>query len=163
MPQPDSLKWIVEHLERDPRVHEVAYNAAVVENIDANVSRLGLMVLGFTVLAIDHRDRLDQQHDTPGDLQQALPDPHHAPGGRHAVVHQETLPRPKPVARRRGLRCWPSDFWWACCNGIKRYMPDLLAFTDMVTLAMLFGGVVVLGFADLLRSPLGSRCGATFA
>ncbi|MCB0811535.1 MAG: ABC transporter permease, partial [Flavobacteriales bacterium] len=28
---------------------------------------------------------------------------------------------------------------------VKRYMPDLLAFTDMPTLALLFGGVVLLG------------------
>jgi hypothetical protein len=46
---PDSLKWIVEHLKQDQRVQEVAYNAAVVENIDANVKQAGLLVLGFTV------------------------------------------------------------------------------------------------------------------
>jgi cell division transport system permease protein len=50
--QADSLKWIVEQLKKDRRVQEVAYNAAVVENIDANVSKVGLLVLGFTVLLL---------------------------------------------------------------------------------------------------------------
>ena len=50
--QPDSLKWIVEHLKQDRRVEEVAYNAAVVENIDANMGKLTLIVLGFTALLL---------------------------------------------------------------------------------------------------------------
>ncbi|MCB0764993.1 MAG: permease-like cell division protein FtsX, partial [Flavobacteriales bacterium] len=50
--QSDSVRWIVEHLEADPRVQEVAYNAAVVENIEANMGRIGLFVLGFAVLLL---------------------------------------------------------------------------------------------------------------
>ena len=50
--QTDSLKWIVESLKKDQRVQEVAYNAAVVENIDANLSKIGLLVLGFTALLL---------------------------------------------------------------------------------------------------------------
>ncbi len=33
-------------------MQEVAYNAAVVENIDANVNKIGLLVLGFTALLL---------------------------------------------------------------------------------------------------------------
>jgi len=50
--QPDSLRWIVEHLERDARVQEVAYNAAVVENIDANMGKLRWIMLGFSALLL---------------------------------------------------------------------------------------------------------------
>ncbi|MBK8709978.1 MAG: hypothetical protein IPN30_16050 [Flavobacteriales bacterium] len=34
----------------------------------------------------------------------------------------------------------------------QRYMPDLLAFTDMPTLAMLFGGVLAVGLVISLLS-----------
>src|SRR5690606_27038076 len=50
--QPDSLNWIVAHLKQDSRVQEVAYNAAVVENIDANMGKLTMVVLGFTALLL---------------------------------------------------------------------------------------------------------------
>ncbi|HQW87979.1 MAG TPA: permease-like cell division protein FtsX, partial [Flavobacteriales bacterium] len=49
---PDSVQWIVDRLQHDPRTHEVAYNAAVVRNIQANMNKLGLAVLGFSVLLL---------------------------------------------------------------------------------------------------------------
>ena len=50
--QPDSLKWIVDHLQKDVRVHEVAYNASIVENLDANFMKLNIGGLVFLVLLI---------------------------------------------------------------------------------------------------------------
>ena len=50
--RPDSLRWIVQHLQQDERTQEVAYNAALVENIDANLRKLGLVLLGFCALLL---------------------------------------------------------------------------------------------------------------
>ena len=50
--RPDSLAWIVGHLEKDARVDEVKYNKDVVENIDGNMRKLGVLLLGFAVLLL---------------------------------------------------------------------------------------------------------------
>lgn len=142
--QPDSLRWIVEHLRKDPRVEEVAYNAAVVENIEANMGRLTLIVLGFSVLLliiavalIDNTIRL-------------------ATHGRRFLIHTMHL-----VGATRWFIKRPfmiQSFWQGVIGAVlamgllagalelaRRYMPDLLAFTDMPTLALVFAGVLVLG------------------
>lgn len=49
---PDSLAWIVGHLEKDARVDEVKYNKDVVANIDGNMRKLGLLLLAFAVLLL---------------------------------------------------------------------------------------------------------------
>ncbi|MEZ4739813.1 MAG: permease-like cell division protein FtsX [Flavobacteriales bacterium] len=140
----DSLKWIAEHLQRDPRVHEVAYNAAVVENIDANVGRLGLMVLGFTVLLLIIAIALINNT-----IRLAIYSKRFLIRTMHLVGATQWFIK-KPFL---GQSLWQGivgsvlaiGLLVALLQGIKRYMPDLLAFTDMTTLAMLFGGVVVLG------------------
>jgi cell division transport system permease protein len=96
--QPDSMAWIIGHLQEDPRIEEVKYNKDVVDNIDANMQKLGVLLLGFTALLLIIAVGPDQQHDPPGHLQPPLPDPHHAPGGRHAMVHQAALPGTEPLA-----------------------------------------------------------------
>lgn len=49
---PDSLNWVVSHLQKDTRVQEVAYNPTLVENIDSNLNKLGLVLLAFSVLLL---------------------------------------------------------------------------------------------------------------
>lgn len=49
---PDSLKWVADHLRQDPSVHEVKYNPVVVENIDANMGKLRWIMLGFSALLL---------------------------------------------------------------------------------------------------------------
>lgn len=140
----DSLKWIVEHLERDPRVHEVAYNAAVVENIEANVGRLGLMVLGFTALLLIIAIALINNT-----IRLAIYSKRFLIRTMHLVGATQWFIK-KPFL---GQSLWQGlvgailavGLLVGLLQAVKRYMPDLLAFTDMPTLALLFGGVVVLG------------------
>ncbi|MFT3884305.1 MAG: permease-like cell division protein FtsX [Flavobacteriales bacterium] len=49
---PDSLRWVAEHLRKDPNVDEVQYNAVVVENIDANMGKLRWALLLFSALLL---------------------------------------------------------------------------------------------------------------
>ena len=143
-PKADSLKWIAEQLQRDPRVHEVAYNAAVVENIDANVGRLGLLVLGFTVLLLIIAIALINNT-----IRLAIYSKRFLIRTMHLVGATQWFIK-KPFL---GQSLWQGimgsvlaiGLLVALLQGIRRYMPDLLAFTDMTTLALLFGGVVLLG------------------
>ncbi len=142
--QPDSLRWIVEHLRKDARVQEVAYNAAVVENIERNMGRLTWIVLGFTVLLliiavalIDNTIRL-------------------ATHGRRFLIRTMHLVGATKWFIRRPFMA--QSFWQGVMGAVlamgllagalhlaRRYMPDLLAFTDMPTLALVFAGVLLLG------------------
>ena len=49
---PDSLKEIADHLRQDPGVQEVKYNPVVVENINANMGKLRWVLLGFSALLL---------------------------------------------------------------------------------------------------------------
>ncbi len=142
--QPDSMKWIMEHLQQDPRVQEVAYNATVVENIDANMGKLSLLVLGFTLLLLIIAVAL---------INNTI---------RLAIYSKRFLIRTMHLV---GATKWfikkpflGQSFWHGIVGAvlaigllvgalqlIRVYMPDLLAFTDMPTLAVLFGGVILLG------------------
>lgn len=142
--RPDSMKWIVEHLEQDPRVQEVAYNATVIENIDANMNKLGLLILGFTVLLLIIAVAL---------INNTI---------RLAIYSKRFLIRTMHLV---GATRWfikrpfiGQSFWQGIVGSflaigllvgliqlVRTYMPDLLAFTDVIVLGMLFGGVVLLG------------------
>jgi cell division transport system permease protein len=142
--QPDSLRWIVEHLKQDARVQEVAYNAAVVENIDANMERLGLLVLGFTALLliiavalINNTIRLAIYS------KRFLIHTMHLVGATRWFIKRPFL----------GQSFWQGMIGAFLAVGLltgalqlaRSYMPDLLAFTDVPTLALLFALVVLLG------------------
>ena len=149
--QADSLKWIVEQLKKDPRVQEVAYNAAVVENIDANVSKVGLLVLGFTVLLLFVAIAL---------INNTI---------RLAIYSKRFLIRTMHLV---GATRWfikrpflLSGLWQGLIASVlavggllallwlgRRYVPDLLAFTDAVSLGLLFGTVVLVGLLIALLS-----------
>jgi cell division transport system permease protein len=138
------LKWIVEHLERDPRVHEVAYNGAIVENIDATVNRLGLLVLLVTALLLIIAIALINNT-----IRLAIYSKRFLIRTMHLVGATQWFIK-KPFL---GQSLWQGLVGAVLAVGllvgllqaVKRYMPDLLAFTDMPTLALLFGGVVLLG------------------
>lgn len=149
--QPDSLKWIVEQLERDQRVQEVAYNAAVVENIDANVGRLGLFVLGFSVLLLIIAIALINNT-----IRLAIYSKRFLIRTMHLVGATQWFIK-KPFL---GQSFWQGVIGAVLAIGllvgllqlVKHYMPDMLAFTDMRTLAMLFGAVLLLGLLISLIS-----------
>ncbi|HQV75825.1 MAG: permease-like cell division protein FtsX [Flavobacteriales bacterium] len=149
--QPDSLKWIVEQLEGDQRVQEVAYNAAVVENIDANVGRLSLFVLGFSVLLLIIAIALINNT-----IRLAIYSKRFLIRTMHLVGATQWFIK-KPFL---GQSFWQGVIGSVLAIGllvgllqlVKHYMPDMLAFTDMRSLAMLFGAVLVLGLLISLIS-----------
>lgn len=142
--QPDSMKWIVEHLKSDRRVQEVAYNAAVVENIDGNMAKLnlgGLIFLGLLLfvavalinntirLAIYSKRFLIRTMHLVGATQWFIKRPFLASG-----VWQGLIAALLAVGVLTGL-----------LQLGKEYVPDLLAFTDVTALAVLFAVVLVVG------------------
>ena len=149
--QPDSMKWIVEHLKSDGRVQEVAYNAAVVENIDGNMDKLnvgGLIFLALLLfvavalinntirLAIYSKRFLIRTMHLVGATQWFIKRPFLASG-----VWQGLIAALLAVGVLTGL-----------LQLGKEYVPDLLAFTDTYTLAILFGVVIVVGLLISLAS-----------
>lgn len=149
--RPDSLKWIVEHMKQDRRVEEVAYNAAVVENIDANMGKLTLIVLGFTALLLIIAIAL---------INNTI---------RLAIYSKRFLIRTMHlVGATQWFIKWPfmgQSLWQGLLGGVlaigllvgllqlaQRYMPDLLAFTDAFRLGLLFAGVLALGLLISLAS-----------
>ncbi|MCW5900055.1 MAG: permease-like cell division protein FtsX [Flavobacteriales bacterium] len=148
---PDSLRWIVEQLKNDTRVQEVAYNAAVVENIDANMRRLGLVVLGFTALLLVIAVALINNT-----IRLAIYSKRFLIRTMHLVgATQWFIKRPF-----LGQSFWQGVFGALLALGLlagllqllKRYVPDVLAFTDMPTLALLFATVLATGLLIALAS-----------
>lgn len=149
--QPDSLKWIVDHLQKDARVHEVAYNASIVENLDANFMKLNIGGLVFLVLLIFVAVAL---------INNTI---------RLAIYSKRFLIRTMHLV---GATKWfikkpflMSGVWQGLVAAVlavgglvallwmgKRYVPDLLAFTDALSLALLFGTVVFVGLLIALLS-----------
>jgi len=149
--QPDSLKWIVAHLKQDSRVQEVAYNAAVVENIDANMGTLTLGVLLFSTLLLIIAIALINNT-----IRLAIYSKRFLIRTMHLVGATQWFIK-KPFL---GQSFWQGIIGALLAVGllagllqlVKRYMPDVLAFTDMPTLAVLFGAVVLLGLLIALLS-----------
>lgn len=147
----DSVKWIADQLRKDRRVEEVAYNAAVVENIDTNMRKLTLIVLGFTALLlivaialINNTIRLSIYS------KRFLIRTMHLVGATHWFIKRPFL----------GQSLWQGLLGAVLAVGLlvgllqlaQHYMPDLLAFTDVRTLAILFVGVLLLGLLISLVS-----------
>ena len=148
---PDSLRWIVEHLERDPRVHEVAYNAAVVENIEANMVKLNLgglvllaLLLFVAIALINNTIRL-------------------AIYSKRFLIRTMHLVGATPWFIKRPFLA--QGFWQGVAAavlavgvmvGLMRlglhYVPDLLSFTDTTSMIVLFAGVLLLGLLISMAS-----------
>ncbi|MBK7944890.1 MAG: hypothetical protein IPJ85_06070 [Flavobacteriales bacterium] len=142
--QPDSMKWIVEGLRKDARLHDVAYNAAVIENMQRNFRALtlgGLVVLALllvvAVALINNTIRLAVHS------QRFLIRTMHLVGATRWFIKrpfllgglwQGLIAAVLAVGGLAGL------FWMA-----RQHVPDLLAFTDAFSLALLFGGVLAVG------------------
>ncbi|HRH70289.1 MAG TPA: permease-like cell division protein FtsX [Flavobacteriales bacterium] len=149
--QADTLKWIVEQLKKDQRVQEVAYNSSVVENIDATVNKLGLLVLLFTALLLVIAIALINNT-----IRLAIYSKRFLIRTMHLVGATQWFIK-KPFL---GQSLWQGVVGAIVAIGllvgllqlVQHYMPDLLAFTDMSTLALLFAGVLVLGLLISLIS-----------
>ncbi|MFZ1694024.1 MAG: permease-like cell division protein FtsX [Flavobacteriales bacterium] len=142
--QPDSMKWIVEGLRKDARLHDVAYNAAVIENMQRNFRALtlgGLVVLALllvvAVALINNTIRLAVHS------QRFLIRTMHLVGATRWFIKRPFLLGglwQGLIAAVLAVGALAGLFWMA-----RQHVPDLLAFTDAFSLALLFGGVLAVG------------------
>jgi cell division transport system permease protein len=149
---PDSLRWIVEHLEKDPRTAEVAYNAALVENIDATIQKLTLVLGAFSLLLLIIAIALINNT-----IRLAIYARRFMIRTMHLVgATQWFIKRPFMA---RGL--WQGLLAGVLAIGlivallqlaVHYVVPDLMAATDPVSLALLFTGVLLLGLVITLAS-----------
>ncbi len=148
---PDSLKWIVEHVRQMPNVDKIFYNATTVENMHANMNKLRLALAGFSVLLLIIAVAL---------INNTI---------RLAIYSKRFLIRTMYLV---GATSWfikrpflAGSLWQGIVASVlaigllagliqvlMRYMPDLRDPTDAVMLAIIFGGVVLLGLVISLLS-----------
>lgn len=154
---PDSLKWVAEHLRQDASVHEVKYNPVVVQNIDANMGRLRWIMLGFSALLlliavalINNTIRLAIYS------KRFLIRTMHLVGATGWFIKRPFL----------GTSLWQGIVASILAIGLLagsirllvQWQPDLAALVQPKLLAMLLGGIVVLGLLiSLLSTALAVR------
>ncbi|MCC7502414.1 MAG: ABC transporter permease [Flavobacteriales bacterium] len=149
--QPDSMKWIAEHLRQDHRTGDVSYNATVLENVDANLKKLTLigglfclLLLIIAVALINNTIRLSIYS------KRFLIRTMHLVGATQWFIKRPFL----------GRSLWQGLVASVLAIGLlvgmlalaRNYVPDLLAFTDVRALGILFAGVLVLGLLISLLS-----------
>ncbi|MBL0129177.1 MAG: cell division protein FtsX [Flavobacteriales bacterium] len=149
--EPDSLRWIAESLRKDERVSEVVYNVEAVENLNANFVTLnigGLVFLGLLLIVavalINNTIRL------------AIYSKRFVIRTMHLVgATRWFIKRPFLMS---GL--WQGLVASMLAVGVlvglaqlaKRYVPALLEHTNALSMAMLFGAVLVVGLLIALAS-----------
>ncbi len=154
---PDSLKWVAEHLRQDANVHEVKYNPVVVENIDANMGKLRWILLGFSILLLVIAVAL---------INNTI---------RLAIYSKRFLIRTMHLV---GATSWfikkpflGNSLWQGIVASILaigllvgsiqmlvRWQPDLGTLVHPIPLAILLGGIVVMGlFISLVSTALAVR------
>lgn len=147
----DSLRWIVDHLKQDRRVQDVAYNAAVVESMDQLARQAGIWIIGFTVLLLVVAIALINNT-----IRLAIYSKRFLIRTMHLVGATQWFIK-KPFLAQS---LWQGIVASLVAVGLlvgglqlaKRYFPDVLALTDVVSLALLFVGVLVLGLLISLAS-----------
>ncbi len=149
--QPDSMKWIAEHLRQDRRTGEVSYNATVLENIDANLRKLtligGLFCLLLLIIAVA---LLNNTIRLAIYSKRFLIRTMHLVGATQWFIKKPFLGRSLWQGLVAGVLA--IGLLVAMLGVARNYVPDLLAFTDVVALAVLFGGVLLLGLLISLVS-----------
>lgn len=148
---PDSLRWIAEHIGKDERVSDVVYNVEAVENLDAKFVTLnigGAIFLGLLLfvavalinntirLAIYSKRFLIRTMHLVGATRWFIKKPFLMSG-----LWQGLLAAVLAVGVLTGL-----------AQLIRSYVPDLLAFTNAASLAILFGAVLITGLLIALVS-----------
>lgn len=149
--QPDSMRWIVDGLRKDARLNDVSYNAAVIENMERNFTALnigGLVVLGLLLIVavalINNTIRLAIHS------QRFLIRTMHLVGATRWFIKRPFLLGglwQGLVAAALAIGGLLAVVW-----GIRRYFPDLLAFTDATSLAAIFAVVIAAGLLIALVS-----------
>lgn len=149
--QPDSMRWIVDGLRKDARLNDVSYNAAVIENMERNFTALnigGLVVLGLLLIVavalINNTIRLAIHS------QRFLIRTMHLVGATRWFIKRPFLLGglwQGLVASALAIGGLLAVVW-----GIRRYFPDLLAFTNATSLAVIFAVVIAAGLLIALVS-----------
>lgn len=149
--QPDSMAWIVAHLQKDARIDEVAWNRGVVENIDRNMRIGGALLLGFSALLLIIAVALINNT-----IRLAIYSKRFLIRTMHLVgATQWFIKRPF-----LGQSLWQGlvasvlaiGLLVASVRGLVHYVPDLRELIDPILLAQLLAGVVVLGLLISMAS-----------
>lgn len=149
--QPDSMKWIVEHLRNDDRLQDVAYNSMTVDNMDRLVKKAWLILGGGCLLLLIVAIAL---------INNTI---------RLAIYSQRMLIRTMHLVGATGWFIKRPFMGQSLLQGLVagllavgllvlalRYLfgevPDLRAIIDVRMLAVMFGGVLLLGLLIALVS-----------
>lgn len=149
--QPDSMKWIVEHLRNDDRLQDVAYNSMTVDNMDQLVKKAWLILGGGCLLLLIVAIAL---------INNTI---------RLAIYSQRMLIRTMHLVGATGWFIKRPFMGQSLLQGLVagllavgllvlalRYLfgevPDLRAIIDVRMLAIMFGGVLLLGLLIALVS-----------
>lgn len=149
--QPDSMKWIVEHLRNDDRLQDVAYNSMTVDNMDQLVKKAWLLLGGGCLLLLIVAIAL---------INNTI---------RLAIYSQRMLIRTMHLVGATGWFIKRPFMGQSLLQGLVagllavgllvlalRYLfgevPDLRAIIDVRMLAIMFGGVLLLGLLIALVS-----------
>lgn len=149
--QPDSMKWIVEHLRNDDRLQDVAYNSMTVDNMDQLVKKAWLILGGGCLLLLIVAVAL---------INNTI---------RLAIYSQRMLIRTMHLVGATGWFIKRPFMGQSLLQGLVagllavgllvlalRYLfgevPDLRAIIDVRMLAIMFGGVLLLGLLIALVS-----------
>lgn len=149
--RPDSMKWIVEHLRNDDRLQDVAYNSMTVDNMDQLVKKAWLILGGGCLLLLIVAIAL---------INNTI---------RLAIYSQRMLIRTMHLVGATGWFIKRPFMGQSLLQGLVagllavgllvlalRYLfgevPDLRAIIDVRMLAIMFGGVLLLGLLIALVS-----------
>lgn len=148
---PDSLDWIVDHLQSDKRVQEVAYNSTLVENIDSNLNKLGLVLLAFSVLLlfiaialINNTIRLAIY------AKRFLIRTMHLVGATQWFIKRPFLGQ--SLAQGLISAILAIGLLVLSYRILVRYVPDMASLTDVKMFAMIFGAITLIGLMISLIS-----------
>lgn len=148
---PDSLEWVVSHLQKDVRVQEVAYNKVVVENIDQNLQNVGIILLCFSavlliiaVLLINNTIRLAIY------AKRFLIRTMHLVGATQWFIKRPFLGQ----SLMQGLvsAILAIGLLVIGYRVLMKYLPDMAAMTDVKMFAMVFAGITLIGLLISLIS-----------
>lgn len=148
---PDSIEWIVDHLQKDTRIQEVAYNPTLVKNIDDNLRKLGMVLLAFSILLlfvaialINNTIRLAIY------AKRFLIRTMHLVGATQWFIKRPFLGQ--SLAQGLISSILAIGLLVLGYQAILRFSPDMAKLTDMKMFAMVFGGITLIGLLISLIS-----------
>lgn len=120
----DSLQWIAKDLKKYPKVSTISYQRDLIDAVNRNLAKIGVVLLVLAVAA-DYRLFLtDQQHCASGHLRTSFLHPYHETRWSFMGLHSPAVH--SPVRSHRSHRC-PSGM---CCTRLWHVCALLLRAGD---------------------------------